>query len=156
MTRANLLAWILSASSAFADGHGHAFPRAPLALAAGIVDAALADASSAAPLFPDARTTAALLLKIASRESGYRTEVVGDGGKSCGAFQTPCASTPLRDPVRQPVLAIAILRRSFALCPEAPLAPYASGRCDSPRGRAISADRLADVRRVLELVEVTL
>lgn len=43
----------------------------------------------------DWRMLAAAEDVIASHESGYDAAAVGDSGKSCGAWQTPCAETPM-------------------------------------------------------------
>jgi hypothetical protein len=67
---------------------------------------------------------------LAARESGYRLTVIGDGGKSCGAYQTPCARTP-SDALGQTRLALAILRTAIGRCAEHPVWMYASGHCSS-------------------------
>lgn len=164
-SRAALLKWCLDASVAFTDDAGHHFAKAPIAVCDGIIDAAIADAATPTPLLPDAVDVVALLLKIASRESGYHDDAQGDyfvdadgvrRAHSCGLFQSLCTwPTPLRDPTKQAAIALKILHLSFAGCPDAPLAIYASGRCSSSSGRRISRTRLADTRRVLAEVPVS-
>lgn len=124
-------AWVLRIALLVHDAHG--FTRAmPPAMASAIVDVA-ADS-----------VEAATLVVLAFRESSYRTDVRGDAGQSCGAWQTPCSSTPLGDVRAQAKIAVAILRRSAALCPSHPLAIYASGSCTNPAGRRISDARIAE------------
>lgn len=74
------------------------------------------------------RIYAVMLDVIAAHESGYRTNAKGDGGKSCGAYQTPCVRTP-PDGLGQTRLALQILKVSNDACPGHPLWMYASGHC---------------------------
>jgi hypothetical protein len=69
---------------------------------------------------------------LAAHESGYRTSAKGDGGKSCGAYQTPCSRTP-PDAAGQTRLALSILKDANDRCPGHPLWLYASGHCASSR-----------------------
>lgn len=140
MTRAAFVVWILGAALALYDASGHSRSM-PRDLAEAIVEAA-----QARPVAGDAKTTAALLAVLAFRESSFRNDVTGDGGASCGAYQTPCAITPLRDWKAQTRIALDILERSFAACPEYPLAIYASGSCTSAAGRRISTARIAEAK----------
>ena len=127
-----MLNWILTIAILMHDTHGYS-RNMPPAMAQAIADVA-----------PD-RATAALLVVFAFRESSYRSDVKGDGGASCGAWQTPCARTP-KDVKGQAVLALAIMRASMLACPEYPLAPYASGSCSSAAGRRISTARIAEAK----------
>jgi len=142
MTPPELAAWLLLAATRLLDASGHAGHPSQA-----VVDAIAAEAT-ADPVAGDQMHTAALLLVVAFRESGYRVNVQGDGGKSCGLYQTPCPRTP-HDAPGQTHLALALLRQSFAACPDFPLAPYASGSCSSPAGRRISSARIAAARALL-------
>ena len=142
MTPPDLAAWLLAASARLLDASGHAGHPSQA-----VVDA-IASEATADPVAGDQMHTAALLLVIAFRESSYRVNVQGDGGHSCGLYQTPCPRTP-HDAPGQTRLALAILRQSFTACPDAPLAPYASGSCSSSAGRRISAQRIAQAKALL-------
>ena len=109
----------LFALSPLLDGHGRPI-RAP--------ESALRTIANAAAETESPRLFAAWLFVLGAHESGYHTGVTGDGGKSCGAYQTPCAVTP-SDGLGQSRLAIKILRQAMAACPEHVLWAYASGRC---------------------------
>lgn len=113
-----LLALVL-AFATLLDGHGHPIP---IREAIRVVIASVADT----PL------EAAELFVLVSHESAGRVDVRGDSGKSCGAWQTPCAETPMDGPqlgLRQARKAVDILRRAAVGCPEHPIWMYASGRC---------------------------
>lgn len=129
-----MLNWILAIALLMHDSHGYS-RNMPPAMAQAIADVA-----------PD-RATAALMVVFAFRESSYRADVKGDGGASCGAWQTPCARTP-KDVRGQAVLALAIMHASMAACPDYPLAVYASGSCTSQAGRRISTARIAEAKRL--------
>jgi hypothetical protein len=146
MTPQALTLWLSTAAAELKDGHGFAGRPAPAVVQA-IADAAVAD-----PLMGDEQHTAAILLVFAFRESSYRADVRGDSGKSCGLFQSPCASTPLRDPKAQATIALRIMRRSMTACPDFPFAVYASGSCASAAGRRISSERIADAKRLVASV----
>jgi hypothetical protein len=146
LTPQALALWLSTASAELKDGHGYAGRPAPA------VVQAIADESIADPLMGDPISTAAVLLVFAFRESSYRADVRGDSGKSCGLFQSPCASTPLRDPKAQATIALAIMRRSMVACPDFPFAVYASGSCSSVAGRRISSERIADAKRLVASV----
>ncbi len=119
MTSAQLLAWLL-ALPLLHDGHGFPIPR-PLGAARVIAEVA---AETEAP-----QLYAALLDVLAAHESAYHPHAVGDHGRSCGAYQTPCARTPRRDARGQTRLAVKILRRAIDVCPGHPVWAYATGRC---------------------------
>lgn len=113
-----LLALVLSFATLL-DGHGHPIP---------IREAIRAVIASVA----DTDIEAAELYVLVSHESAGRVDVRGDSGRSCGAWQTPCAETPMDGPqlgLRQARVAVRILRRAAANCPEHPIWMYASGRC---------------------------
>lgn len=141
-----LILWLTTASAEVKDSHGFAGRPHPS------IVAAIATESIADPVLGDPQRTAALLLVIAFRESSYRADVVGDGGRSCGLYQSSCASTKLRDPVGQTRIALANVRRSIAACPDAILAVYASGSCGNVAGRRISVSRVAESQRIIALV----
>ena len=130
-----MTAWILTIALLVHDAHGFT-KRMPLAMAQAIDAAAAAN-----PIGGDVKYTAALLTVFAFRESSYRTEVVGDGGKSAGAWQTPAGSTS-HDVAKQAVYALALMHASAAACPDAPLATYAGG-CGNAQARRISSARMA-------------
>lgn len=128
MTRSALAAWLL------AQAFVHYVPRPPAA-ALIIAEAALETR--------DPRRWAATLDTFAALESAYREDAAGDcpgmragdpkctrelGARSCGAFQTPCATTP-RNLLSQARYALAIFQTSATMCPRWPLAPYAKGVC---------------------------
>ena len=120
MTSLEILVWLV-ACPLHLDGHAHPIPR-PYGAAKTIADVA---ATTEAP-----QTFAALLDVLAAHESAYHTGVTGDGGRSCGAWQTPCAETP-PDGLGQAKLALKILRRANNYCPVHAVWLYASGRCVS-------------------------
>lgn len=146
MNAIELAAWLATASAEVKDGRGNAGRPSPT------VVQAIASESLADPVLGDAQHTAALLLVIAFRESSYRADVIGDGGRSCGLFQSACSSTKLRDPVGQTRIAIGNIRRSITACPDAILAVYASGTCGNVAGRRISVSRVAEMNRLVALV----
>ena len=127
-----MLNWILTIALLMHDSHGYTRAMPP----------AMAEAIAA--VAPD-KATAALMVVFAFRESSYRSDVKGDGGASCGAWQTPCARTP-KDVKGQAVLALAIMRRSWMLNPEHPMAAYCSGNPNSLAGIRISDARIAEAK----------
>jgi hypothetical protein len=146
MNAAELALWLTTASAEVKDARGFAGRPHPT------VVQAIADASIADPALGDAQHTASLLLVIAFRESSYRADVIGDGGRSCGLYQSACASTKLRDPVGQTRIALTNIRRSISACPDAILAVYASGTCGNVAGRRISVSRVAESQRLIAMV----
>jgi hypothetical protein len=115
-----LLLWLLSLPL-HVDGHAHGIPR-PRGAATVIAQVAAET--------DDPKRYAAILDVLAAHESAYRTGVTGDSGRSCGAYQTPCARTP-PDGLGQTRLALAILHQAERTCTEHPIWAYASGRCVS-------------------------
>jgi len=98
--------------------------------------------------------TAALMVAVSYRESGFDIGAVGDGGHSFGAFQNHDSSggtkALLGDADAQARKALAMLRISLRSCPEHPIAWYAGGPrgCASPHAQRVSADRVAVAKRV--------
>lgn len=133
-----LLAALLSLP-AVRDFHDHVIPR-PLSAARVVARAAL---ETERP-----EVFAVLLDVLAAHESAYRPSAVGDSGRSCGAFQTPCAETP-QDALGQARVAIRILRLALGSCPDHVLWSYASGRC---RSSAVALRYEADVRERMALM----
>ncbi len=139
-----LAAFVLSASALVTDAQGHPMhpisPEGADAIASGCI---------ASPLFKDddGRHCASLLVTMAARESGYQLAAVGDGGLAKGPFQVHDAIAPRswREAVDRYLL---IVRRSMKACPDHPLAVLASGTCTNKAGRAISASRIAEAKRV--------
>ena len=144
--------WILAIAVLVVDAHGYsrAMPN-PLAQA---VEHAVAGSDPAT-----SHHEAALLVVFAFRESSYRSDVRGDGGASCGAWQTPCSRTKLCTAASpqscfdaQAELALSIMHASFVACPEFPLAVYAGGTaagpCSSPAARRISTARIAEAKKL--------
>lgn len=82
---------------------------------------------------------------LCARESNYRKDIAGDcpglpagsllctrekGARSCGAFQTPCATTPAKlTGLEQTRIAWKWLAKSIEVCPDHPLWAYARGEC---------------------------
>ena len=133
MTPVQLAAWLLALSPVL-DGNGHPIPM-PAAAARGIAIVAMETDS---PQF-----YAATLRLFSALESGYRPSAAGDcpgmragsplctrelGARSCGAMQTPCATTP-KDAIGQLRYAVVLLKRSMVGCVSHPLSLYMSGRC---------------------------
>ena len=119
------------------DGHGNPIPRT--SFAANTI-AIVAEGTEAPQIY------AAMLDVLAAHESAYHTGVTGDGGKSCGAFQTPCARTP-PDGLGQTRLAAALLKQANDACPGHPLWVYARGECKPSR---VALWYEAEVRRALQ------
>lgn len=92
---------------------------------------------------------AAVLVVQAFRESGYRLDAIGDGGKSHGPFQTRATPKTWEEAVK---IYLPLLQYSAATCVE-PLAMVASGSCTNKAGIAISKARMAEARRISVLVE---
>lgn len=105
----------------------------------------------APPLFrddADKRKTSALLVAVAFREGSLRESVTGDKGRSFCTFQihaTSGGSSALNDdPLACARKGRDMLRESFRVCPEHPVAWYAEGPtgCTSDRAQRISRDRM--------------
>ena len=130
---------VLLALPAWKDGHGYPIRRPEAA--ARVIAEVTADSD-------EALRDAVTLDYLAAHESGYRTSAIGDGGKSCGPFQTPCDITP-HTPLEQTRLALRILKQAETVCPAHPLWAYASGRC-APSRTALRYER--DIAQALELL----
>lgn len=111
-----------------------------------------------APLFrddEDKRKTAALLVAIAYRESGFRLDAVGDSGTSYCALQVSSGAGGTRAMLKDADLCVLggfrVLQWSVRSCPAAPVALYASGLrgCAMARARRISRDRMAIAARLV-------
>ena len=102
--------------------------------------------------------TAALAVAVAFRESSLRLDAVGDKGKSFCAFQIHVTSGGSRELLTDADACaskgLAMLRSSFRICREHPIAWYAAGPrgCASTRAQRISRDRMALARRVYAAV----
>jgi len=137
---------------ALAPGRDHA------ELATAITARALAEP----PLFrgdDDRRKTASYLVAVAFREGSLRLDAVGDHGKSFCTYQihsssggTEALTTDADACVGK---AFAMLRESARMCPEHPLAFYASGpgACSNKRAQRISRDRLGLASRLAKSVQ---
>jgi hypothetical protein len=149
MTPAELALWLTTAAHEVKDSHG--FAGRP---SSAVVEAIAAE-SIASPIGGNAQATAALVLVFAFRESSYRTDVRGDGGRSCGLLQTPCAITPLRDARAQVRIGIELLKRSALASPDGlhPWATYASGSPTNAAGIRISDARAAEAKALLVTVD---
>jgi hypothetical protein len=120
----SILIWLVSLA-VHADRHGFPIPR-PYGAATTIAQVVASEPEDLQRIY------AATLDVLAAHESAYRTGVTGDGGKSCGAYQTPCARTPA-DGLGQTRLALSILKDANDRCPGHPIWLYASGHCASSR-----------------------
>lgn len=140
----DLVAWTLAASELVTDAAGHPMRQMERAAAQAIADGC---AKSSPFARDDGRHCAALLVVMAQRESGGQLGAVGDGGKAHGPFQVHSAAMPKtwRDAVEE---YLPIVLRSMQACPEHPLAMLASGTCTNKAGRAISAARILEAKRV--------
>ncbi len=136
MTAHAIFLWLMMSLS-HADGHGHEIPRA--SFAANTI--AIVAVETEAP-----QVYAAMLDVLAAHESAYHTGVTGDGGRSCGAYQTPCARTP-QDGLGQTRLAARLLKQANDHCPGHPLWIYARGEC---KASAVALRYEAEVHRMLQ------
>jgi hypothetical protein len=138
----NLTTWILHASLLVSDAHGH-HPTQPIATEGA---QAIARACERQPSEQAQRKCAAVYLVMAFRESGYRLDAIGDGGRARGPFQVHTARAPKTwsEAVEQYT---PILVRSATSCAE-PLEMLATGRCGTEVGRRISRERMAEADRI--------
>jgi len=90
---------------------------------------------------------AAVYVTMAFRESGYRLDAIGDGGKAKGPWQVHTSVMPKtwKDAIDQYT---PLLQWSAQTCAE-PLAALASGSCSNKAGIAISRARMAEAKRVV-------
>lgn len=108
------------------------------------------------PLFADddLRTkTAALVVSMAFRESSFRNDVKSKTNDHC--LMQVHGRPELADDAEKCVrVAIGMIRESMRMCPEAPLAFYASGpgSCSNLRAQRISRDRMSIARKLLTVL----
>lgn len=114
-----------------------------------------------APLFAgddDHRRTAALVVAVAFRESSFRTNAVGDHGRSFCALQIHRSSGGskklLEDTDECIRTGLTMLRQSSRICSAHPLAWYAGGPqgCDNAHAQRVSRDRMAIAKRLVSTV----
>lgn len=93
--------------------------------------------------------TAALLVAMAFRESSFRNDVKSKTNDHC-LLQVNARPDLAQDPAKCVRVAMAMLRESMRMCPEYPIAFYASGpgACENARAQRISRDRLALAKRL--------
>lgn len=108
---------------------------------------------SEAPLFKDDEDkskTAALLAAIAFRESSFDITAKSKTNDSCW-FQIHDRDDLAEKPEECTRVAMTMIRESMRMCPEHPLAFYASGPigCTDARAQRISADRMQLARWAL-------
>lgn len=139
----DLVAWTLAASGLVTDAAGHPMRQMERAAAQAIADGC---AKSSPFARDDGRHCAALLVVMAQRESGGQLEIAGDSGKAHGPFQVHDVQPKTWHDAVAAYLPIVL--RSMQACPEHPLAVLASGTCTNKAGRAISAARIAEAKRV--------
>lgn len=94
--------------------------------------------------------TAALVTAIAFRESSFRNDVTSATADSC-MMQVHRRPELAEDPAACVRVAMAMLRESMRMCPEFPIAFYASGpgACSNARAQRISRDRMAIAARLV-------
>ncbi len=137
-----ILFYILFAMSSLAPGRSH--EKNATAIATVVL--------SEPPLFKNDESrerTAALLVAIAFRESSFRNDVKSKTNDSCmmQINRRPDLAEDVEKCVR---VAMTMLRESMRMCPEHPIAFYASGpgACTNERAIKISRDRMALSKRV--------
>ncbi len=137
-----LLFFILASMGVLAPGREH------VENATAIASVLLAEP----PLFrgdDDRRRTAALVVAIAFRESSFRNDVKSKTDDSC-MMQVNRRPDLAEDPAKCVRVALTMLRESFRMCPDYPIAFYASGpgACGNARAQRISRDRMAIAKRL--------
>lgn len=94
--------------------------------------------------------TAALVTAMSFRESSFRNDVKSKTDDSCmmQVHQRPDLAS---DPEKCVRVAMSMIRDSMRICPEHPLAIYASGPggCENARAQRISRDRMAIAKRLV-------
>ena len=143
-----ILFFVLAAMSSLAPGRDH-------------IDAGTAIARvvmSEPPLFkddPDRLRTAALIVAIGFRESSLRNDVKSKTDDHCmmQINRRPDLALDVEKCVR---VAVSMLRESMRMCPEYPIAFYASGpgACENARAQRISRDRMAIAARLVRTVKL--
>lgn len=94
--------------------------------------------------------TAATVVSIAFRESSFRNDAKSKTKDFC-AMQVNQRPDLAEDPEKCIRVAMGMLRESMRMCPEYPIAFYASGpgACENARAQRISRDRMALAKRLL-------
>ena len=141
-----VLFFILAAMASLAPGREHI--ENATAIASVVLDEP--------PLFKSDESrlrTAALIVAIAFRESSFRNDAKSKTNDSC-LMQVNRRPDLAKDPVKCVRVAMAMLRESMRMCPDHPLAFYASGSgaCTNERARKISDDRTRIAHRLLAQV----
>ncbi len=121
-----------------------------------LADAIAHVVDDARPLFRDDETrakTALLVVAVAFRESSFRNDAVSRTGDHC-LLQVHGRPELADDVVACVRVGLAMMRESFRMCREHPLAFYAEGPrgCSSARAQRISRDRLALAERLYRAV----
>lgn len=136
--------FVFSAMLSLAPGRDHALT------ATAITEVVLAER----PLFAhdeERRRTAALVVAIAFRESSFHNDVKSGTDDHCLMQVNRRPDLAGDDP--RPCLRVALrmLRESMRMCPQYPIAFYASGprACGNARAQRISRDRMALAARLL-------
>lgn len=127
--------------------------------ARGLVDEAKAITSvveAESALFPGDKEkllTAALVVTIAFRESGFRNEAVSETEDYC-MMQVHRRPDLAKDVGACVKVAFVMLRESIRMCPRDPVAFYASGPggCSNARAQRISQDRMGLAKRLVREV----
>lgn len=137
--------WILAASVHVKDADGHSPTKA---IAAEGAEAIANTCEKARGAIPGATVAcAAIYLVMCFRESGYRLDAIGDGGKAKGPWQvhTSLAPKTWKEAVDQYT---PLIQHSAQTCAE-PLAMIASGSCTNKAGIAISKARMAAAKQLM-------
>lgn len=100
--------------------------------------------------------TASLITAMAFRESSFRNDVKSKTNDHC-LMQVNQRPDLAEDPAKCVRVAMAMLRESMRMCPEHPIAFYASGpgACTNARAQRISRDRMAMAARLVRDVAAT-
>ncbi len=138
-----LAMFVVAAMTSLAPGRDHLANGTAIA---GVV-------ASELPLFKgdeDRRRTAALVVAIAFRESGFDNRARSKTNDSC-MMQINRRPDLADDPAACVRVGLTMLRESMRMCPAFPVAFYASGpgACTNERAQRISRDRMAIARRLL-------
>lgn len=141
-----VLFFILACMNSLAPGRDH------MANAVAITTAVL----EAPALFKgddDRMRTAALSVAIAFRESSFRNDVSSTTNDHC-LFQINRRPDLASDPQACARVALVMLRESMRMCPDHPIAFYASGpgACSNERAKRISNDRMFIAKRLAKTV----
>ncbi len=140
-----VLFFILAAMMSLAPGRDHT------ALATATASAILAEP----PLFKnddDRMKTAALIVAIEFRESSLRNDISSKTNDHC-AMQINRRPDLAKDAEACVRVGITMLRESMRMCPDHPIAFYASGpgACTNERSKKISNDRMFIAKRLAKV-----